>query len=82
VLLDPPKYLGARHSRQVPIEQYKIREWGAFLLVLEQEMESLLAVFRRRQIPAGLLSASAKSILNQIYISGIILYHEQANRAD
>jgi hypothetical protein len=66
VLLDPPKYFGARHSRQVPIEKYKIRERGAFLLDLEQEMESLLAVFCGRQMPAGWLSTSVKSILNQI----------------
>jgi len=81
VLLDPTQHLSAGHSGQVPIEKFKIRE-GAFLLVLEQKMESLLAVLRGRQIPAGLLSASAKGILNQVWVSRIILYHEQANRPD
>ena len=66
VLLYTLQHFTSGYVRQIPIQKNEIGERNTFVLFLEQNMKSLLAVYRNGKFPASLLPAIAKRLLDEV----------------
>ena len=66
VLLYTLQHFTPGYVRQIPIQKNEIGERNTFVLFLEQNMKSLLAVCRDGKFPASLLPATAKRLLDEV----------------
>ena len=66
VLLYTLQHFTSGYVRQIPIQKNEIGERNSFVLFLEQNMKSLLAVYRNGKFPASLLPAIAKRLLDEV----------------
>ena len=72
MLLYPLQHFTPGYLRQIPIQKNEIGERNVFVLFLEQNMKSLLTVYRDGKIPAGLVPATAKRLAEDTGLVGAI----------
>jgi len=79
MFLYPLKQLAAAYLREVPVCEDEVRERRVCFLFLEQKLHCLLAIMCNSKFPVNIF-ATAKSHLDEVKESFIVLDHKQANR--